>query len=157
MRRSLAFALGMLIASGCGGDEDNPRVAFVRAADAICRESQERAQPLEERARELAEKDPDFRSRKPALAGRIGREVSAIRADADRELAALTPPADDSEDVEAWLDVRRRLTDAGFAYADAEARGDVDATLRLREPIRRYSLLNSQRASALGLDDCALS
>jgi hypothetical protein len=148
----------MLIASGCGGNEDDgPREEFIRAADAICRESQERAQPLEERVSKLAEKDPDFRSREPALAGRIGRELGAIRADADRDLAALTPPEDDREAFEEWLEARRQLTDAALAHADAEARGDAEALVRARQTIIRYDPLNSQRARVLGLEDCPLS
>jgi hypothetical protein len=153
-KRLAALAVAVIAAlAACenvpGRDEtsDPPlsKDAFVRRANAICRESQTEAQALPA----------------PSLADQVAveasiREAAAVQRRAVRRLRSLEPPETDAPGVKNWLGLAGDAIAEMESLADAVAAGDRAA---MEEAIARGDELTSDAeafTAAYGLHDCSI-
>jgi hypothetical protein len=121
-----------LLLTGCGGDEVDPKVAYVEQASGICDEAQRAFEALPQPTT-------------PEGFAPYANELAGILDTAQTELSGLTPPPDDEAELKSKvLDPFADVVEQGKAFAgEVEAAGTDQATL--------LGLL-AQRPTAAGVD-----
>jgi hypothetical protein len=124
--------VSVLLLSGCGGEEVDPKVAYVEQATGICDEAQRAFEAL-----------PTPTT--PEGFAPYAKELVGILETAETELSGLTPPPDDEAELESKvLEPFADVVEQGKTFAgDVEAAGTDQAKL--------LGLL-AQRPSAAGVD-----
>ena len=135
MRRALVLCTltaTALLLSGCGGEEVDPKVAYVEQATGICDEAQRAFEALP------TPTTPDGFAP-------YANELVGILETAETELSGLTPPPDDEAELESKvLEPFADVVEQGKTFAgEVEAAGTDQAKL--------LGLL-AQRPSAAGVD-----
>ena len=146
VRRALIPLAAVVLVAACGGEDRLSRDEYVKQADAICADYEEK---LEEQERALQEAEsPD------ELASVIDRAIPTIREGTDR-LDALEPPEDLESQVNQW----NRLNDENIKkleqIRDAAKAGDTGKIGSLGEEISANEEDADKLARDIGLRDCA--
>jgi hypothetical protein len=147
MRSALA-AVGacLVLAAGCGGDEDGGDTdAFRAEAEAICADYEEKIATIPPPQEDLDEW--------AAIAGDIGDLLET----GVNELDALEPPGDLSERYDEWLSLKRESLSATRDLQDAGAAANQELISEALGRIEQSEGRADEIAAELGLDECATS
>ena len=148
MRRSpLAgtLLLSALLLTACGGDDVDPKVAYVEQATGVCDEAQRAFEAL-------------ATPTTPEGFAPYADELVGILETAQTELAGLTPPPDDEAELrEKVLDPFAEVVEQGKAFAgDVEAAGtDQAALLALISQRPSAAAVDTEYLRTYGLPTCA--
>ena len=148
-RMVAALALApVLLTTGCGGDSHLSRAQFVKQANAICVEYEQKV------TRAMAGIDPGDQSQ---LAGAIDKALPVIRK-GNAKLRELSPPEELQERFDRWLMIAADEVAAAAQLRDALKSKDA------REMQRAFAKLRASDAGQdriaredLGLSRCAAS
>lgn len=124
--------------TACSGD---PKQDFIDAADAICREADQRidevgAPVVEDEVREYVE------------------DAKEIAGDLVDDLRELEPPEADQERIERMIEGFERSIDLLDPLADAAAEGDTKALQDLQEEVTQVTEEVSEIARSYGFETC---
>ena len=132
----------VVVAAGCGGDSDRlTRAEYVEAADAICREAQQRNMDLGEPG--SLEEMVAFLEKSQALS----EEEFA-------KLEALNPPVADEAQVQRARELNRRLIAMMGDLRSALEAADETRSQEILDEANRMTLEADAIAADLGLVDC---
>jgi len=134
----------LVLAAGCGGDEDGVDTdAFPAEANAICADYEEKIATIPPPQEDLDEW--------AAIAGDIGDLLEA----GVNKLDALEPPGDLSERYDEWLALKRESLSATRDLQDAGAAANQELISEALDRIEQSESRADEIAAELGLDECA--
>ena len=134
----------LVLAAGCGGDEDGGDTdAFPAEANAICADYEEKIATIPPPQEDLDEW--------AAIAGDIGDLLEA----GVNKLDALEPPGDLSERYDEWLALKRESLSATRDLQDAGPAANQELISEALDRIEQSEGRADEIAAELGLDECA--
>jgi hypothetical protein len=134
----------LVLAAGCGGDEDGGDTdAFRAEANAICADYEKKIATIPPPQEDLDEW--------AAIAGDIGDLLEA----GVNELDTLEPPGDLSERYDEWLALKRESLSATRDLQDAGAAANQELIPEALDRIEQSEGRADEIAAELGLDECA--
>ena len=134
----------LVLAAGCGGDEDGVDTdAFPAEANAICADYEEKIATIPPPQEDLDEW--------AAIAGDIGDLLEA----GVNKLDALEPPGDLSERYDEWLALKRESLSATRDLQDAGPAANQELISEALDRIEQSEGRADEIAAELGLDECA--
>jgi hypothetical protein len=154
-RTFVAIPLVVIALAGCGDDNNDddaqteaassaeaiPIAQWIKQADAICQQTDERVGALEQ-PRDVE----DF--------GRLANEVQALVAAELEQLRELAPPQEIAEDVEEMLSLQELEVDAFDEVEEAASTGDQATLESALEESEQPGNEANQIAESLGLEEC---
>lgn len=147
MRSTLA-AIGacVVLAAGCGGDDDNgDEDAFRAEANAVCADFEEKIAAIPP--------PQDALDEWAAIAADIGDHLET----GVNELDALEPPGDLGESYDEWLELKRESLAATRDLQEAGAAANQQLITEALNRIEENEGRADEIATELGLDECATS
>jgi hypothetical protein len=147
MRSTLtAIGAGLVLAAGCGGDDDGGgEDAFRADANAVCADFEEKIAAIPPPQNALDEW--------AAIAADIGDLLET----GVNELDALEPPGDLGESYDEWLELKRESLDATRDLQEAGAAANQQLITEALNRIEESEGRADELATELGLDECATS
>jgi hypothetical protein len=133
----------VVIAAGCGGNDRLTRDEYVAAADAICRDAEQRNMNLGEPG--SLEEMVEFLEKSKALS----EEEFA-------KLEALVPPEADEAQVQRARELNRLLIDMMGDLKSALEADERDRSQEILDEANRLTLEADAIAADLGLQDCRI-
>lgn len=158
------LACAVLVVGGCGGDNDDDgssgsgaqsppaqtrltKAEYVTQANKICSDTEDAQEEFDDKLDDLDRNDL------PAAAPIIEDGLETTREGYDK-LKALSPPAADQAEVDAYLAALDRLLDAYDGLAKAARDDDRAAGQRVAAEVQKLDDAQEPLGEALGLDDC---
>ncbi len=142
LRTGAAVAGSSLVLAACGGDDALSRDDYVKQANAVCRDYNQKVAGLPEP--QSFEDVPAFVDKGKALAG-----------EAVGKLDELEPPEELKADHEAFVKEGREVSATADRIADAAKKKDEAALQRAAEEGERRDEASDKRAQRMGLTECA--
>jgi hypothetical protein len=145
VRRALTLLLATALLAGCGGGGDGDtltREGYASRADAICAKYEQQTDALD-RPATLAE-----------LAN-VADDVIPILKKARAELRDLSPPADEEQTADSWLDQFDVIISDVEKIRDKAKENDSAGVQQLAQPALEHNNRANALAKQLGMTTCA--